>query len=45
VLPVLDSDRAGGSYRPLQAAQVGAWEIPTEFAVAGTRTLTVPLQE
>jgi hypothetical protein len=45
VLTVLESDRDGGSFRPLQAALVGAWEIPTEFAVAGTRTLTVPLQE
>jgi hypothetical protein len=45
VLAVLESDRDGGSYRPLQAALVGEWEITTDYAVSGSRTLTIPLQE
>jgi hypothetical protein len=45
VLAVLESDRDGGNIRPLQAALLGEWEITTDYAVTGSRTLTVPLQE
>jgi hypothetical protein len=45
VLAVLESDRDGGNIRSLQAALLGEWEIATDFAVTGSRTLTVPLQE
>jgi hypothetical protein len=45
VLAVIEADRDGGSFRPLQTALSGEWEIVTDFAVAGARTLTVPLQE
>jgi hypothetical protein len=44
VLAVLEADRDGGNVRPLQSALLGEWEIPTGFAVAGARTLTIPLQ-
>ncbi|OFW39604.1 MAG: hypothetical protein A3F70_13750 [Acidobacteria bacterium RIFCSPLOWO2_12_FULL_67_14] len=45
VIGVLESDRNGGSYRPLQNAVMGEWEIATEHAVIGSRTLTLPLEE
>ena len=45
VLAVLESDRNGGSYRPLQNAILGEWEITTEHAVNGSRTLTLPIEE
>jgi hypothetical protein len=45
VLAVMESDRNGGSFRPLQSALVGEWEIAPGLAVTGTRTLNVPLEE
>ena len=39
VLAVMESDRNGGSFRPLQNAMLGEWEISTEYAVLGSRTL------
>jgi hypothetical protein len=45
VLAVMESDRNGGSFRPLQSALMGEWEIVTGHAVIGSRTLTLPLDE
>jgi hypothetical protein len=45
VLAVMESDRNGGSFRPLQSALLGEWEIVTGHAVTGSRTLTLPLEE
>ena len=45
VLAVMESDRNGGSFRPLQSALMGVWEIVTGHAVTGSRTLTLPLEE
>jgi hypothetical protein len=45
VLAVMESDRNGGSFRPLQSALVGEWEITPGVAVSGSRTLTLPLEE
>jgi hypothetical protein len=45
VLAVMESDRNGGSVRPLQSAVIGEWEITAGYAVAGARTLTVPLEQ
>ena len=41
VLAVLEADRSGGSFNPLHSATLGEWEIPTDHAVSGARTLTV----
>ena len=41
VLAVLEADRSGGSFNPLNSATLGEWEIPTEDAVNGIRTLNV----
>jgi hypothetical protein len=45
VMAVLESDRNGGSFRPLQNAVLGEWEIATEHAVNGSRTLSLPIEE
>lgn len=41
VQSVLEADRNGGNFNPLQSATLGAWELPTEHAVIGSRTLTI----
>jgi hypothetical protein len=41
VLGVLEADRNGGNFNPLQGANLGEWELPTEQAVSGARTLTI----
>ena len=45
VLAVMESDRSGGSFSPLQSTLRGEWEITTDQAVSGSRTLTLPLEE
>jgi hypothetical protein len=45
VLAVLEADRNGGNFRPLQSAMLGEWELVIEHAVIGSRTLTLPLEE
>src|SRR5688572_1961587 len=45
VLAVMEADRNGGNFRPLQSAMLGEWDIATEYAVIGSRTLTLPLEE
>jgi hypothetical protein len=41
VLGVLESDRNGGTFNPLNSATLGEWELLTEHAVVGSRTLTI----
>ena len=43
VLAVMESDRNGGSFKPIGAALLGQWEITTDHAVSGSRTLTLSL--
>jgi hypothetical protein len=43
VLAVLEADRNGGNFNSLQTATLGEWEVATEHAVSGSRTLTVTL--
>ncbi len=45
VMGVLESDRNGGSFRALQNAVLGEWEVTTEHAINGTRTLTLRIDE
>jgi hypothetical protein len=45
VMGILESDRNGGSFRPLQNAVLGEWELPTEHAVNGSRTLSLTIEE
>jgi hypothetical protein len=41
VLAVLEADRSGGSFNPLHSVTLGEWDITTEHAVNGVRTLSV----
>jgi hypothetical protein len=41
VLAVLEADRSGGNFNPLHSATLGEWEIATEHAVNGIRTLSI----
>lgn len=43
VLAVLEADRNGGSFVPLRNAVLGAWELPSDKAISGSRILTVQL--
>ena len=45
VLSVLEGDRNGGNFNPLHSATIGQWELPTEQAVAGSRTLTITVSQ
>ena len=45
VLAVMESDRNGGSFRALQNATLGEWDITTPYAVTGSRTLTLDIQD
>lgn len=41
VLAVLEADRNGGNFNALHSATLGEWEIATEHAVSGARTLAI----
>ncbi len=45
VLGVMEGDRNGGNFNPLHNATLGQWELPTEHAVAGSRTLTISVSQ
>jgi hypothetical protein len=43
VLAVLESDRSSGSFTPVNTTTLGEWELPTDHAVSGMRSLTIQL--
>jgi hypothetical protein len=43
VLGVLEADRSTGDFVPLRSATLGEWNLPTEFALVGSRMLTINL--
>jgi SpoIVB peptidase S55 len=43
VLSVLEADRNGGTFNPVRSATIGEWELATDHAVSGTRTLSLTL--
>jgi SpoIVB peptidase S55 len=45
VLSVLEGDRNGGNFNPLHSATLGEWELATEHAIAGSRTLTITVSQ
>ena len=45
VLAVIEADRNGGSFRALQSAVLGEWDVATEHVVSGTRTLNLPIED
>jgi SpoIVB peptidase S55 len=45
VLGVLEADRNGGTFNPLNNATLGEWDLPTEHAVSGSRTVTITIAQ
>lgn len=45
VLAVLEADRHSGSVVPLRSATRGEWDVPVDFAVSGSRQLTIALDQ
>jgi hypothetical protein len=41
VLAVLEADRNGGGVSTLGSVTLGEWQLPTDNAVSGVRTLTI----
>jgi len=41
VLGVLESDRSSGSFNPLTSATLGEWQLATDQAVTGSKTLSI----
>ncbi len=44
VLSVLEADREGGAFARLSRAVLGAWDVSTDRAVSGSRTIGVTLE-
>ena len=44
VLAVLESDQSGSGLRRIQYATLGEWQIQTDYAVSGSRTLSVTVE-
>jgi hypothetical protein len=41
VLAVLEADHSSGNVNPLQTTTLGEWQLRTDEAVSGVRTLTI----
>ncbi|MFN7984055.1 MAG: hypothetical protein U0Q11_19585 [Vicinamibacterales bacterium] len=41
VLAVIESDRSSGNVNPLQTTTLGEWQLRTDQAISGVRTLTI----
>jgi hypothetical protein len=44
VLAVIDGNREGGNVRRATSAVLGEWELPTDYAVVGQRTLSLDVR-
>jgi hypothetical protein len=44
VLGVLEADRSTGDFVPLRNATLGEWNLPTDYAVVGSRMLTINIE-
>jgi hypothetical protein len=44
VLGVIEADRSTGDFVPLRNATLGEWNLPTEYAVVGSRMLTINIE-
>jgi hypothetical protein len=45
VLGVLEGERNGGNFNPLHNATLGEWELATDHAVSGSKTLTITISQ
>jgi hypothetical protein len=41
ILGVLEADRSSGDFVPLRNATLGEWNLPTDYAVVGSRVLSI----
>ena len=44
ILGVLEADRSTGDFIPLRNATLGEWNLPTDYAVVGSRVLTITVE-
>ena len=44
VLAIFEGDRNGGSFIPLRDAALGEWEVQMDYAVSGSRQLTINVE-
>jgi SpoIVB peptidase S55 len=44
ILGVLEADRSTGDFVPLRNATLGEWNLPTDYAVVGSRVLTINVE-
>jgi hypothetical protein len=44
VMGVFEADRSTGDFVPLRNATLGEWNLPTEYAVVGSRMLTINVE-
>jgi hypothetical protein len=44
ILGVLEADRSAGDFVPLRNATLGEWNLPTDYAVVGSRVLTINVE-
>jgi hypothetical protein len=44
VLAVLEGDQSGSGLRRIQHATLGEWQIQMDYAVSGSRTLSVTVE-
>jgi hypothetical protein len=42
---VLEGERSGGNFNPLHNATLGEWELATDHAVSGSKTLTLTVSQ
>jgi SpoIVB peptidase S55 len=45
VLAVIEADRDNANVRPLSSAMLGEWELPSDYAVVGQRSLTLAVRQ
>lgn len=43
VIAVIEGDRQSGGFRGLGGTLAGDWDVPFDYVVSGTRTLTIPV--
>ncbi len=43
VIAVMEGDRQGGSFRGVGGTLSGDWDVPFDYVVSGSRTLTIPV--
>jgi SpoIVB peptidase S55 len=44
ILGVLEADRSSGDFVPLRNATLGEWNLPTDYAVVGSRVLSITVE-